>query len=197
MILYRPVGMKELELIFETNMKAFPPRLPEQPIFYPVLNYPYAKKIARDWNTKSNTYAGYVTKFEVNEEYIKQFEPQVVGENWHAELWIPAEDLTEFNHQIKPPILVVGAYFGQKFSGEIPKTGRLKALGVVEQLATLCLLSSADLPQEVKINKLAIFLNFAFWLRQALSEEQRNTLSKISELWEKLFPAIPLPTLNE
>ena len=53
MRLSRPVGLNELRLIFETEMIAFPPRLPEQPIFYPVLNAPYAIKIARDWNTKS------------------------------------------------------------------------------------------------------------------------------------------------
>jgi hypothetical protein len=38
MKLYRPVGYKELELIKQSGMKEFPPRLPEQPIFYPVLN---------------------------------------------------------------------------------------------------------------------------------------------------------------
>ena len=46
MILWRPVGMRELELIHESGMKAFPPRLPEQPIFYPVLSEGYATKIA-------------------------------------------------------------------------------------------------------------------------------------------------------
>ena len=37
-ILYRPVGPKELELIVASGYREFPPRLPEQPIFYPVLN---------------------------------------------------------------------------------------------------------------------------------------------------------------
>jgi ADP-ribosylglycohydrolase len=35
--LYRPVGPKELGLIRASGWRAFPPRLPEQPIFYPVL----------------------------------------------------------------------------------------------------------------------------------------------------------------
>ena len=39
MILYRPVGSKELELIKKSNYRRFPPRLTEQPIFYPVLNW--------------------------------------------------------------------------------------------------------------------------------------------------------------
>jgi hypothetical protein len=48
--LWRPVGPKELKLIEAVDMRAFPPRLPEQPIFYPVLTEDYAVKIARDWN---------------------------------------------------------------------------------------------------------------------------------------------------
>jgi hypothetical protein len=39
-----------------------PPRLPEQPIFYPVLNEEYAPMIARDWNVKQSG-TGYVTRF--------------------------------------------------------------------------------------------------------------------------------------
>jgi hypothetical protein len=48
MRLFRPIGLNELRLIFATEMTAFPPRLPEQPIFNPVLNASYAIKIARD-----------------------------------------------------------------------------------------------------------------------------------------------------
>ena len=50
MILYRPVGTAELELITESGFTRFPPRLPEQPIFYPVLNERYAREIAERWN---------------------------------------------------------------------------------------------------------------------------------------------------
>src|SRR4051812_35221250 len=60
-ILFRPVGQNELKLIEESGSKAFPPRLPEQPIFYPVLNEEYATQIARDWNAKYNaSKRGYV-----------------------------------------------------------------------------------------------------------------------------------------
>jgi hypothetical protein len=41
-ILYRPAGPKELALIAASGCRRFPPRLPEQPIFYPVLNEDYA-----------------------------------------------------------------------------------------------------------------------------------------------------------
>jgi len=45
--LYRPVGPKELALIAASGYRAFPPRLPEQPIFYPVLNETYAADISK------------------------------------------------------------------------------------------------------------------------------------------------------
>ncbi len=54
MILYRPIGTKELNFIRETGYRAFPPRLPEQPVFYPVLNERYAMEIASKWNVKYN-----------------------------------------------------------------------------------------------------------------------------------------------
>ena len=40
-----------MDLIRATGFSEFPPRLPEQLIFYPVLTEEYAAQIARDWNT--------------------------------------------------------------------------------------------------------------------------------------------------
>ena len=97
--LYRPVGEKELVLIKQSGYKQFPPRLPEQPIFYPVLNQEYAVEIARDWNAVDNN-IGYVTKFEVRAEFLTNYSVQVVGASRHQEYWIPAEDLEEFNSNI-------------------------------------------------------------------------------------------------
>lgn len=98
-ILYRPVGQKELELIEQSGWKKFPPRLPEQPIFYPVMNEEYAIQIARDWNVPAYG-SGYVTKFAILTDYIKKYEVQNVGGDIHNELWIPAEELEEFNDHI-------------------------------------------------------------------------------------------------
>jgi hypothetical protein len=53
-VLYRPTGPKELELVRQSGWKRWPPRLPDQPIFYPVTNEAYAIQIARDWNTIRN-----------------------------------------------------------------------------------------------------------------------------------------------
>jgi len=113
MILYRPIGTKELELIRKTEYCAFPPRLPEQPIFYPVLNEKYATEIASRWNVKYNDdHRGYVTKFEVDDDYCAQFEIHCVGSEYHKELWIPAEKLEEFNTHIVGKIDIISEFSG-------------------------------------------------------------------------------------
>jgi hypothetical protein len=113
MLLFRPVGPKELELIAASGYTAFPPRLPEQPIFYPVLNFEYAAQIARDWNaTTPPDYAGFVTRFAVDDAYAARFEVHVVGAAIHAELWVPAGELAEFNRHIQGIIEVVAEYRG-------------------------------------------------------------------------------------
>ena len=110
-VLFRPVGQEELDLIRASGFTAFPPRLPEQPIFYPVLNEAYAAQIARDWNAKYNEIkAGYVTRFHVNSDYLSQYEVQAAGGSMYQEYWIPAQDLQEFNENIVGPIEVVAEY---------------------------------------------------------------------------------------
>src|SRR5438270_1175756 len=94
--LWRPVGPRELELIRQSGMKAFPPRLPEQPIFYPVLTEDYAVKIARDWNLPASG-SGFVTRFEVRQSFLHRYAVQDAGGRSHQEYWIPADDLDAFN----------------------------------------------------------------------------------------------------
>jgi len=118
MILYRPVGPKELELIAASGYTAFPPRLPEQPVFYPVLHIEYAKQIAQDWNATTSPYVGFVTRFEVEQVYAECFEIHTVGGKIHQELWVPAEELAIFNRHIIGKIEVIEAYYGEKFSGD-------------------------------------------------------------------------------
>jgi hypothetical protein len=122
MRLYRPIGYQELELIANSEFLAFPPRLPSQPIFYPVLNLEYGSQIAKDWNTTdpNSGYAGFVTQFDVDDAYISQFEIKIVGSSQvHQELWIPAENLAEFNQHILGKIEIVTAYYGDKFKIDI------------------------------------------------------------------------------
>jgi hypothetical protein len=108
--LYRPVGPKELELIEQSSWTRFPPRLPEQPIFYPVMNEEYAIQIARDWNVPVSG-SGFVTKFSVKTEFLKKYEVQNVGGQIHNELWVPAEELAEFNNNIIGQIEVTQKFF--------------------------------------------------------------------------------------
>lgn len=109
--LFRPVGTKELELIQASGWKAFPPRLPDQPIFYPVTNQLYAEMIARDWNVKYNDdKRGYVTRFKVTASLANSYEKQIVGGRECEELWVPAEDLATFNDAIIGLIEVVAEF---------------------------------------------------------------------------------------
>lgn len=82
------------------NRSIFPPRLPEQPIFYPVLQYEYAEQVARDWNATASPYVGFVTRFEVEQAYAESIEIHTVGGKIHQELWVQAEELAEFNRHI-------------------------------------------------------------------------------------------------
>lgn len=109
MTLYRPVGPKELALIEASGWREFPPRLPEQPIFYPVLNEEYATQIARSWNVKESG-SGFVTRFEVEESFIGRYPVQTVGAAVHQELWIPAEELAEMNRHIVGRIEVIAEF---------------------------------------------------------------------------------------
>ncbi|MFD2792957.1 hypothetical protein ACFS27_05285 [Promicromonospora vindobonensis] len=107
--LSRPTGPKELALVEASGWRAWPPRLTDQPIFYPVLNENYATRIARDWNVKHSG-AGFVTRFEVRKEFLDRYEVQQVGGATILEYWIPAEDLIELNANIVGTIDVVAEY---------------------------------------------------------------------------------------
>lgn len=52
-----------------------------------------------DWNVPASG-AGFVTKFAVSKDYLKKFKVQNVGGSIHDELWVPAEQLDEFNDHI-------------------------------------------------------------------------------------------------
>ena len=113
--LYRPIGRFELELIAQMGFRGFPPRLPHQPIFYPVLTEDYAIEIARDWNTRdaASGFAGYVTRFHVDAEFLARYPVQTAGARRHQELWVPAAEVREFNEHIVGTIEVIAEYHGE------------------------------------------------------------------------------------
>jgi hypothetical protein len=107
--LWRPIGPRELELIRKADMRAFPPRLPDQPIFYPVLSEDYAVKIARDWNVPASG-SGFVTRFDVQRSFLDKYSIQQAGGSAHPEYWIPAEDMEAFNAAIIGKIEIVAEF---------------------------------------------------------------------------------------
>lgn len=109
LVLFRPVGENELALIEQSDWRRFPPRLPEQPIFYPVLSEAYARRIANEWNTQDGG-VGHVTRFEVDLDFAVRYPPQAVGGDRLRELWVPAEELETFNDHIVGRIEVVATF---------------------------------------------------------------------------------------
>lgn len=107
--LYRPVEPEELRLISDSDYSKFPPRLPEQPIFYPVCNKKYANKISKNWNVAHYGY-GFTVRFEIDTNFIEKYPKQIVGSKEHEEYWIPAEDLEAFNNAIIGKIQVVDTF---------------------------------------------------------------------------------------
>lgn len=108
-LLFRPVGPAEFELLRAAGWRKWPPRLPEQPIFYPVTNFRYATEIASRWNVDESG-VGYVTRFRLRATFISRFEIQTVGASHHTEWWIPAEDLAQLNANIVGPIEMIASF---------------------------------------------------------------------------------------
>jgi hypothetical protein len=109
--LWRPTGQAELDLVAASGWRAWPPRLPDQPIFYPVLNRWYATKIAREWNVPAEG-VGYVTRFEVQRSYMDRYEVHQAGGRDVLEYWIPAEELAYLNAHLVGAIIEEAEYRG-------------------------------------------------------------------------------------
>jgi hypothetical protein len=105
-VLFRPVGPQELALLVQSEFKRWPPRLPEQPIFYPVTNERYASEIAERWNVKDSSY-GAVTRFHVRATFMSKYQIQQVGASHHTEWWVPADELDALNDNIIGTIEVI------------------------------------------------------------------------------------------
>lgn len=189
-------------LIFDAGMRAFPPRLPQQPIFYPVLNQEYAEQIARDWNTKEDDAAGYVTRFEVPDCLAERYQRQIVGGTKHEEWWVPAEDLVAFNAALLHPITVEAAFFGSAFRGFECTEAGLKGKDATEQFVSLAhhlSYSSFDVWFEIYVNRRAVFLHYLFW--QTLqpetvgvsAEQKEKLLSFVEHRWAHSDIPFPLP----
>jgi hypothetical protein len=202
--LCRPMGVGEMVKILEADAARFPPRLPEQPIFYPVLNRAYAEQIAERWNAPNpgNGYAGFVTQFQVDAQYAARFAPQVVGSAMHRELWVPAEELDAFNQHLIGPIALVRAYYGAGYVGPALQQGMMpQYLPAREQLPALESIgryNGVDFMHEVRMQRVAIQLKFAYWVRTDFTgdgftpDEKIEALRRVWEAWRDANPTTPL-----
>ncbi len=200
---YRPVGLAEMVKILESDATQFPPRLPEQPIFYPVLEREYAEQIAERWNAPAadSGHAGFVTECKLDAKYAAQFNVHLVGSALHRELWVPAEQLEEFNHHIVGPIAVVGAYYGDGYVGPTPRPTGLKGRAAREQLPALERIldyNAIDFMLEILEQRTVVQLNFAYWVRTEFTEDELplprklRVLQAVRDIWTKFSPAITL-----
>jgi hypothetical protein len=202
--LYRPMGVGEMAKILEADAARFPPRLPEQPIFYPVLNREYAEQIAERWNAPNsqNGYAGFVTEFHVDANYALRFKPHVVGSSLHRELWVPAEVLEQFNQHLVGPITLVCAYYGDGYVGPTLRRGmmpqRLTAREQLPALESIFHHNGVDFMLEIRVQRVAVQLNFAYWVRTDLTvdgfelDEKIATLRRVRDVWNDAYPATVL-----
>ena len=202
--LYRPVGLAEAVLILETDATHFPPRLPEQPIFYPVLTREYAEQITQRWNAPSAAagYAGFVTEFHLAAKYAARFKAHVVGRSAvDRELWVPAEELDTFNQHIVGPIALVSAHYGEGYIGPTPRPAMLKGRNAREQLPLLKRIrdySGFDFYCEVRAQRRLVQLNFAYWVRTDFTDdglplpEKINTLQEVRSVWNEACPETTL-----
>lgn len=183
MKLYRPVGLYEMEKILDKDGREFPPRYPEQPIFYPVLNEEYASQIAEKWNKEDakSGFVGFVTEFEIDDDYVSKYEIHCVGNDIHQELWVPAEKLEEFNENIFGKIQIKQVYYGNNYSGIQPcgVTG-FKENVVNKQISILASVldyNYMDFSGTIFVEWKMINLNFLFWINA--SNEYNKTLESI------------------
>jgi hypothetical protein len=115
-VLYRPVGQRQYELVEAMGFRRFPPRLPEQPFFYPVANEEYATQIAREWNARGEAsgWIGHVFRFRVRSEFLRDYPVRTVGSALHQEYWIPADQMDLFNDQIDGLIEPIACFRGDQ-----------------------------------------------------------------------------------
>ena len=117
--LWRPTGPAELALVRASDWREWPPRLPEQPIFHPVLNEDYATRIAREWNLPRDG-EGHVTRFGVDAGFASRYPVRQAGGSTILELWVPAEELDEFNAHLCGPIELVRSFLPGHPEGVVP-----------------------------------------------------------------------------
>ncbi|QSQ22582.1 hypothetical protein JY651_47010 [Pyxidicoccus parkwayensis] len=194
--LYRPVGLKETELVLASDCAGFPPRLPDQPIFYPVMSAAYARQIARDWNAPDagSGYVGFVTTFDVDAAFAARYPVRTVGARGHQELWVPSEELTDFNARLVGPVRFTEVWYGTSYQGPDSPLGPLAS-----QLKVLLAADSARLRELIRTCPAVFLCNHGWWestpaRTQGLEDGVLDDLlTRVRAAWAEARPAWPLP----
>lgn len=143
----------------------------------------------------------YVTEFDVDDSYGSRFPRRVVGSRRHEELWVPSEELAEFNRHIEGPIRVTAAFFGEGFTGVVPATDALQGMTAQEQLVALAVIAT-ERPEQLDLvvegHRDAVFLHLPFWRSAACAEAclpvaRAGVLAAVEAAWRRAFPGLPLP----
>ncbi len=171
MMLYRPVELDELCLVYRAGMRAFPSLLPQQRTFCAVLGEDDAIEVARRLSTETDSKAGFVTRFSLDEPGARDFEQRIVDE----ELELPAEELDELNAHLAGRIEVVAAFFGEGYVGPAVEGPALAGKNAIELFLVL-LAGVGDSGFYVASNLHrtgeAIFVNFFFWQQHDFTPER-------------------------
>lgn len=200
MKLYRPTGISELELIYDSGMKSFPARLLDQPVFYPVTNFGYATQIAKDWNKpRPPSYCGFVVSFEISDLVLKNYDSKIVGNSYHKEFWIPSDHLPSFNSHLLGQINLIEGHFSENYNGyigesrpfepELSLTGK-SSREQIQIIRDCDKFESNRLSKLIDQNRKFVFLNILGWKYHGL--ESKFLKSIITE-WNKLGTGIHLP----
>lgn len=112
MLLFRPIGLYELEWIHFHKFKSFKDRFISGATFDLLLDEEIAEKIARESYPKEEAFgfAGYVARIDVDSEYISKF----VAEDTQ-DVRVPVLDFDEFNSHINGDIEVTHAFQSKEY----------------------------------------------------------------------------------
>jgi hypothetical protein len=202
--LYRPVGLREFALLWDSSFGRFPQRLPGEPDFTSVCDCEHARHIAADLNVKdpASVFSGFVTKFNVQSSFISRFNPRVVDSNAHQEYRLPVQKFEEFNRSINGKIALDSAFFGPAFQGYVPGNSILKGKKAIEQFVQLAKTweySALDFCNEVSVNRKAVFLNSCYWAQHDFAdvgipfEQKLLMFERLRNAWDLKQIEIPWP----
>lgn len=109
--LWRSVGQSELDLVASLRWRAWPPRLPNQPIFSAAGDRRYAVQIGRERNVPAEG-VGYVVKFDVARSFLDRHQGYQGGPCDEREYRIPGDEVADLNAHLVGAITESADYRG-------------------------------------------------------------------------------------